>query len=272
MPLYIADYLSATEHLDAAHSGAYLHLIMHYWQKGNLPQEDKFLARIARMTDRQWKTAKPVLQSFFADGWRHERIDSELDKAQEKAEARAECGRRGGKAKALKEKEEQLGKATISPQQKPSKNVANGLASSSESRIEIAGAISKPSAQKPTPRSVLLECLSSEIADAVIEHRQKKRAPLTVLAAIELVKGFKSTADPDDAARTMVARGWQGFKPDWYENDRAGGNGRSNGQRRSLVEAGRELIRDLEERENGRQDSPGARDDALRLLSSLRGE
>jgi Protein of unknown function (DUF1376)/HNH endonuclease len=65
MPLYVADYLSATEHLDAAESGAYLHLIMYYWQKGFLPPEDKFLARIARMTDRQWAAAKSVVMQEF---------------------------------------------------------------------------------------------------------------------------------------------------------------------------------------------------------------
>ena len=65
MPLYISDYLSATSHLDAAQSGAYLHLIIHYWQKGCLPDDDKFLARIARMTDRQWASAKPTILPLF---------------------------------------------------------------------------------------------------------------------------------------------------------------------------------------------------------------
>jgi len=250
MPLYIADYLSATEHLDAAHSGAYLHLIMHYWQKGNLPQEDKFLARIARMTARQWAAAKPTLQAFFSDGWKHERIDFELCHAHIKSEARAESGARGGRAKALKDKKAKIAKATNLPQRTDSKTGGETLPSSSESTIEELASASSTPPPKETPKKVLLECLSEETAEGVIEHRRKLRAPLTVLAARGLVKGFNSTADPEDAARTMVARGWRGFELEWYEKHRNSGNERSSG-RSSLVSAGLNLIRKLDEQAAG---------------------
>jgi uncharacterized protein YdaU (DUF1376 family) len=115
MPLYVADYLSATGHLSAAESGAYLHLLMHAWQKGKLPIEDRFLARIARMTDRQWAAAKPTLQEFFTADWVNSRLESERAKALSKAKARAECGSRGGIAKSLKTRNDALAKATASP-------------------------------------------------------------------------------------------------------------------------------------------------------------
>jgi uncharacterized protein YdaU (DUF1376 family) len=83
MPLYIADYLRKTTHLGALESGAYLHLIMDYWQNDGLPDDDKKLARIARMTDREWKAARATLQAFFHDGWQHEKIDEEIAKASE---------------------------------------------------------------------------------------------------------------------------------------------------------------------------------------------
>ena len=85
MPLYIADYLADTAHLGALESGAYLHLIMHYWQNGSLPADDKQLARIAKMTDREWKSNKSTLSNFFHDGWKHKRIDAELEKSGEKS-------------------------------------------------------------------------------------------------------------------------------------------------------------------------------------------
>jgi len=78
MPLYIADYLKDTTHLGALESGAYLHLIMHYWQHGSLPANEKQLAQIAKLTAREWKRSRDTLKSFFQDGWKHKRIEQEL--------------------------------------------------------------------------------------------------------------------------------------------------------------------------------------------------
>jgi uncharacterized protein YdaU (DUF1376 family) len=101
MPWYIADYLADTAHLRAAQSGAYLHLIMHYWQRGGLPSENVQLAAIARMTDSEWKKARPIIEPFFQmPGWKHKRVEEELAKSQAKYEARASAGKKGGEAKA----------------------------------------------------------------------------------------------------------------------------------------------------------------------------
>ena len=78
MPLWIGDYLKDTSHLCAAEHGAYLLLIMHYWQTGSLPTEDRHLAMIARMEPKEWKKYKATIMAFFDDGWRHKRIDKEL--------------------------------------------------------------------------------------------------------------------------------------------------------------------------------------------------
>jgi uncharacterized protein YdaU (DUF1376 family) len=89
MPLYIADYLRKTTHLGALESGAYLHLIMDYWQNDGLPSDERQLARIARLTDREWKKVKPTLQAFFYDGWKHQRIDEEIAETAKIAESNA---------------------------------------------------------------------------------------------------------------------------------------------------------------------------------------
>jgi uncharacterized protein YdaU (DUF1376 family) len=78
MPLYIADYLAKTAHLRALESGAYLHLIMHYWQHGKLPTEDRKLSAIARMTDLEWRRSRSTLAEFFTADWKHSRIEEEL--------------------------------------------------------------------------------------------------------------------------------------------------------------------------------------------------
>jgi uncharacterized protein YdaU (DUF1376 family) len=82
MPLYIADYIKDTSHLRALESGAYLHLIMAYWVSGKLPNDDRQLATIAKLTDREWKACKAVLAEFFGPDWSsHKRIDKEIAKA-----------------------------------------------------------------------------------------------------------------------------------------------------------------------------------------------
>jgi uncharacterized protein YdaU (DUF1376 family) len=93
MPLYIADYLRDTTHLGALESGAYLHLIMDYWMNGSLPTDEKKLARIAKMTDREWKSSRETLKAFFHNGWKHKRIDGEIKEAGRIAEANSDKAR-----------------------------------------------------------------------------------------------------------------------------------------------------------------------------------
>lgn len=81
MPFYVADYLRDTRRLTPAEHGAYLHLILEYWTAGELPDDDRQLARIAGMTPAEWKRARPNVQVFFHDGWKHKRIDAELAKS-----------------------------------------------------------------------------------------------------------------------------------------------------------------------------------------------
>lgn len=101
MPLFVADYLADTAHLSAAEHGAYLMLIMNYWQRGKaLPDDDRKLARIARMTDAEWAEVKPSIIDFFlvvGGEWRHSRIDKEIAIAVEKS-AKAKAAARASVA------------------------------------------------------------------------------------------------------------------------------------------------------------------------------
>ena len=84
MPLNVADYLSKTDHLTVVEHGAYLLLIMRYWQKGGLGTTDeKLIARYAHLTAEQWIESRDVLAALFDEGWTHQRIDAELAKAAE---------------------------------------------------------------------------------------------------------------------------------------------------------------------------------------------
>lgn len=97
MPLYIAEYLADTGHLSTTQHGAYLLLLMHYWRKRVLPDDDKQLAAIAKLPLRLWLgDCKETLQAFFTDGWVHKRVEGELAKRIEVQQKRANAGSKGG--------------------------------------------------------------------------------------------------------------------------------------------------------------------------------
>lgn len=97
MPLYPRDYLADTRHLTTIQHGAYLLLIMEYWSKGKLPDSDAGRRRVTAMTPKQWSTNRSELAALFGPDWRHERIERELQKANELRLKRAVYGAKGGR-------------------------------------------------------------------------------------------------------------------------------------------------------------------------------
>lgn len=100
MPLYIADYMADAAHLSTLEHGAYLLLIMAYWQRGEaLPDDDKKLARIAGLTPANWARIAPVMREFFetlGNSLVHHRVERELTKLR----AKSLNNRKGGLARA----------------------------------------------------------------------------------------------------------------------------------------------------------------------------
>ncbi len=101
MPFYIGDYVRDTRRLTMAQHGAYLLLIMEYWDRGPLPNDDIELARILGISLKQWKPLAGAVRRYFTEAnakqlLRHNRIDKELIKAEETSQKRALAGFKGG--------------------------------------------------------------------------------------------------------------------------------------------------------------------------------
>lgn len=96
MPLYVGDYLGDTGHLTTSQHGAYLLLMMHYWRKGGLPDDDEQLSAITKLPLNIWKSYRNIIQAFFYDGWYHKRIEEELAVMEAKTRKRAAAGSKGG--------------------------------------------------------------------------------------------------------------------------------------------------------------------------------
>jgi uncharacterized protein YdaU (DUF1376 family) len=99
MPLFIGDYLADTTHLSTEEHGAYLLILMHYWTKGEGPPDnDKALANIAKLPQREWQKMADTIRAFFSsimkDGKRvlvQKRIEEELARAIGKYNKRKEA-------------------------------------------------------------------------------------------------------------------------------------------------------------------------------------
>ena len=67
MQLYTSDYLADTAHLTTVEHGAYLLLLMNYWQRGKpLDNTDGRLAHVARLSAEEWEAVEPILAEFFS--------------------------------------------------------------------------------------------------------------------------------------------------------------------------------------------------------------
>jgi uncharacterized protein YdaU (DUF1376 family) len=195
MPWYVDDYLSKTSHLTAAQHGAYMLLILRYWQKGGLPADDALLSAITRTTPKEWTSMKPVISDFFKDGWRHSRCDDELAKAKEKTNRRQEAGSRGGFAKAVGKQNPSIASPLL--EQNPSNALAlspsNALASSSQLTSLLRKESAKPKLSDSDFKRFWIE-MPKRIAEDAVRAKvdsiiQSKRATLE-----ELVSGAKRFA------------------------------------------------------------------------------
>jgi uncharacterized protein YdaU (DUF1376 family) len=121
MPFYVGDYLADTTHMTTLEHGAYLLLLSTMWRAGgSLPADDAKLSRFARLTPAQWDRIKGTILSFFdmEDGEiTQRRLTREMERHSKAVKQRRDSGSLGGKAKALKNKENAVAGATISPKQ-----------------------------------------------------------------------------------------------------------------------------------------------------------
>lgn len=119
MRFYFGDYDRDTGHLRGAlEHGVYFMLIKAMWNAGGrLPADDKRLARLAQVSDKEWASVKDVILPFFkrrGGHLRHKRIDAELAVYHNTLEH----ARRGGKASA-RQKAKKNNEKSSTPVERP---------------------------------------------------------------------------------------------------------------------------------------------------------
>ena len=89
-----------------------------------------------------------------------------------------------------------------------------------EEVIEVISSLRSDKIPNPKTRTDLQIALGDELAAEVIAHRKVMRKPLIPSAASRLAKQFLATGQPEDAARMMIDKGWQGFEASWFTKAR----------------------------------------------------
>lgn len=87
MPLYVADFIADTTQLGATETGIYIRLIMHCWQHGSIPRDDRKLALISHCDVRLWRQYRETTLQFFdvvdASTMQHKRVSKEIRRSEE---------------------------------------------------------------------------------------------------------------------------------------------------------------------------------------------
>lgn len=158
MPIYIGDYLADTQHLTTLQHGAYLLLIMHYWQRGGLPNNEQAIAGICRLNRTQWESNCQAIAKLFLPGWKHKRIDLELEKARIVSEKRALAGQKGGRFNRGKSNGERF----------ETKAIAEQTVAQSQSLIESSSSQSVREVPKEQPKKGI------QVSQSLIETMRRK--------------------------------------------------------------------------------------------------
>lgn len=218
LPLWTDAYLGDTTHLTTIEHGAYLLLLMVAWRNGGwLPNDDKLLARYARLNMAQWGRIRHTIMAFFIvenDRVIQRRLRDELNVIKQVRDKRREAA--GSKWRKYKERhdanamhlESKCNAPTPTPTPTP---------------IDSDTDVSELSARKRAAPVNRPDDVTPELWDDFRSLRKLKKSPLTQTA----LAGIKREADKAGWSLSAVLaecceRGWQSFKADWIKGNRNG--------------------------------------------------
>lgn len=156
LPFWTDAYLGDTTHLTTQDHGAYLLLLMAMWRRnGQVPDDDKDLARIVGLDLPTWRKTKRRLRSLliFEDGSiTQKRLRKEWQYVREKREKNSANGRRGGRPRG--NLNNRLDKANGSPEETQTKPNPEPITHNHE---KPNGFSRRAGAQKKSARQQLME-------------------------------------------------------------------------------------------------------------------
>jgi uncharacterized protein YdaU (DUF1376 family) len=174
----IADYRKDTAHLNPTEHYIYRTLIdWYYLDEQLIPKETQSVMRRLRLvTEDEARLLKNVLSDFFCEesnGWRHKRIDADIEDFHCKCTKNKENGKKGGRPK-----------STPEPDKTQSVILGNPIESESNPNQEPLTINHKPVIKEKIKKEInsLIKTLLPDVDDQVIKdfeiHRRNKKAAI----------------------------------------------------------------------------------------------
>lgn len=219
--LYVADYLADTMHLDAEEHGAYLLLIMNYWQTGK-PVPKARLQKIARVSNDRWPSVERSLSEFFNeenDCWVHPRIERDLDAVHQTQIQRSAAGKASAEARKGKNPTERQrtvnGRSTVVENSFNENSTNKDTDTDTDTEKENTYTPSRFSALKFLMDAGADEKLSR---DWLQVRKAKKLAPTETAMAGFLAEVNKTGLPINDVLKRCCLKSWGGFDATWMKN------------------------------------------------------
>jgi uncharacterized protein YdaU (DUF1376 family) len=199
----IAEYRKDTVHLSRLEHSIYRDLIdWYYLDEKPIPKETQSVSRRLRLaSDQETNALVSVLQDFFVwtdEGWRHKRIDQEINEYHGTCETNRVNGRKGGRPK--KNPVGYDSQPTRNPNQEPITN----------------------NHKKENTRLKAVSCpvgVSEQVWSDFLATRKTGRAAVTETAIAGIEREAKKAGWSLEAAlQECSIRGWRGFKAEWVKD------------------------------------------------------
>jgi len=188
--MYWGDYLRDTRDLTTLQHGAYVLLIAHYWQHGGLPTDEAQLATIAGVSTKTWRSIRDPIAAKFQPGWKQKRVDTELNRADQKILQRQIAGSRGGTRSGV------------------SKAIKKGQSLLNSNDFFVATGIAKPKQPRTNHKESITTSEYTSAHAEPVNSKEKENDPARSLA----------TALPSGAlARALTAEEPTTEKPSWQQ-------------------------------------------------------
>lgn len=165
MRLWIDDVRGSCQDMSAAQFGAHMRMLMHAWERGCVPANERKLRRI--VGDIEWDEMDDVIKRWQGDGecYRNARLERERERITEQSNRRAQAGKSGAQAK----RKQTSSNDEANDEQTPSNDQANGQ----QSHSPIV-----PQSQTPITPDAQTPIHSSDGRKAPSKRRGKSTDPL----------------------------------------------------------------------------------------------